>query len=395
MGLDNAVHLAKVGVGAALPTANLMERGDTISSVVAPDSIQIVCAPTRFQMDFPLYPVGLDTDGTIRPINNLSYKPAAGWTREEPTASANIDNLVQWSNPASPLAYNTQRQLAQATVWRWYQLGFPNSAPLTVPGYGRVRYAEQIALETVQVASFIQGGTREYLPAQVIGTYWDRGGTLTNRGPRALYRRNFRIDTERQLVMFEDPVVFMGGTLASPQYLPANIVLRTACTIRDAVTWAFARLESNYVIPGNKYGTGPKVIRHDDVRLEFKPTALGTGAVSNLAEILPEVSYYGAAAAAEYQLKLPQDYAYAGLVAISPDGAIQQVSWNITENGTTTRAGRNTEFSSVVPPYKQRRLTEQFYADRFREAKVAAEANRRRLPGRYNPSNPRAAETLT
>ena len=49
---------------------------------------------------------------------------------------------------------------------------------------------------------------------------------------------------------------------------------------------------------------------------------------------------------------------YAGIVPISPDGAIQQVEWSGGLSGCVTRASRNSEFSLVVAPYHERRQAE-------------------------------------
>jgi hypothetical protein len=69
-----------------------------------------------------------------------------------------------------------------------------------------------------------------------------------------------------------------------------------------------------------------------------------------------EANYYFAAAMAEFQSRPTLHVEYAGLVPISPDGAIQQVEWKGgISSGCTTAAGVNTEFSLIVPDYKRRR----------------------------------------
>ena len=49
---------------------------------------------------------------------------------------------------------------------------------------------------------------------------------------------------------------------------------------------------------------------------------------------------------------------YAGIVPISPDGAIVQVQWTGGAAGGLTRAGRNSEFSLTVPSWNERRTAE-------------------------------------
>ena len=61
---------------------------------------------------------------------------------------------------------------------------------------------------------------------------------------------------------------------------------------------------------------------------------------------------------------------YAGIVDISPDGAIQQVSWEIGPRGALTRASRNTEDVPFVPSYAERRRIERDKREKEKAAKT-------------------------
>ncbi len=85
--LDNTVKLVRSGAGAGLPAEFLLEDSLTIDLPEKPDKIAVVCGPSLYQVDFPLEAVGLDRDttsggdptDTIKPIDELSYKPSGGW----------------------------------------------------------------------------------------------------------------------------------------------------------------------------------------------------------------------------------------------------------------------------------------------------------------------------
>ncbi len=74
---------------------------------------------------------------------------------------------------------------------------------------------------------------------------------------------------------------------------------------------------------------------------------------SDQEEVVAEADYYLQAADLEYQTPTPQDRVYAGILPVSPDGAVHQVTWSIGGSGATTRASRNNEWNPAVPTYRE------------------------------------------
>jgi hypothetical protein len=66
--------------------------------------------------------------------------------------------------------------------------------------------------------------------------------------------------------------------------------------------------------------------------------------------------YYASGRISQYVTAAGASGKYVGLQAINPDGAIQQVTWEIGGGGCYTSASRLYEPSPYVPPYKERRL---------------------------------------
>ena len=72
------------------------------------------------------------------------------------------------------------------------------------------------------------------------------------------------------------------------------------------------------------------------------------------------MDHYILAKRAEFQVVQAFTADYPGIVDISPDGAIRQVSWDVTQGvGATTRAGLNTEFDPAIPKYRTLRENEE------------------------------------
>lgn len=352
--LDNSVMLAREGLGGALPLGARLEDSLGIEIPQVPDAIRLVGGRVRYQKRLTMRPVGLETDGTIKPIDDLSYKPVVGWGSQDPFSFANVSN-------------DATRNLAKKSVWRWYQFYIDEGYELTgFPGWnGTVRKAAQILpLDNEQVETVEHEGRQTRKPAQVFGKFYKRDGSNANHTTIAEYKRSWRLVAEKGLIEFADPVYqYSSGT-----YSAAEIYLQTAFSVRDRDTFSLHRFERRMPIPGAQWGTGDRIIRHEDISLEYYDVFMNDAEENaaapsfftnnNLQDIDGKANYYLQTALSEYQVKIPQEAQFPGLVPVDLDGAIQQVSWSIGASGTTTRASRNNEFATAQnhPSYEQRLL---------------------------------------
>ena len=81
------------------------------------------------------------------------------------------------------------------------------------------------------------------------------------------------------------------------------------------------------------------------------------------AEFQAAANHYLDAAQQEYLPAVAGELEWGGIEAISPDGAIQQVSWRVGFGApAVTRASRNTEHKLFTPSYKERRRQEKLDA---------------------------------
>ncbi len=105
------------------------------------------------------------------------------------------------------------------------------------------------------------------------------------------------------------------------------------------------------------------VIRRDEVVANIIPDIDdATGAVrkvvTNQSDCDKQANYAIDAALLEIQQRESADATYVGLLPVSPDGAIWQVSWSVGPAGATTRVARNSEWDRAAPTYKERRMYE-------------------------------------
>jgi len=353
--LDSRVSLAPAGFGADLPgTGTERTQNFGIDPPTRPDSLLLVGGATRFQTLFRLEAVGLDTTGEIEPINSLSYMPKEGWGNEAYLGFSNVTSA-------------DSRALARRTVYRWYRIKctapFSTEGQFQIAGYdGPVQNLWQILpLEDGQVSTYADvDGIERPLPPDVVGIYWDRSLDANNIPTQRRYRGQFSIDTERAIVRFAEPVmqVNSGGT----SFGEAQLYLTVAHGVKDLATLQDVRRTCERALPGEPNGTGPQIVRRDDLAqtiiTQYDASNNPTGTIDSAAEFDAEANDSLDATEAQFQTLETDVVEYAGVVPISPDGAIQQVEWSGGLSGCVTRASRNSEFSVVVPPYHERRQAE-------------------------------------
>jgi hypothetical protein len=369
----NSVLIARTGQGAALPAGQFVEQSLTVDPPEVPDSITVSCGPTLYEDLLPLTAVGEDTDGTIKPINQLSYMPAGGWAAENPLTFAGVST--------SGIYGTVPRELALKSVYRWYGLYIGPNSKLQLNCYQPpiTQVGQLLPLNDVRVAQGTVNGQSYQLPAVVVGSSfnllnpgnsWMSPASANSAINAVLEVPPFSLDRARGIVKFREPVMIRNppGTPQNVTLGPAQLWLLTSFSIRDA-TWSWVRYRQTQQIPGAHWNTGTRILRHEEVQQTvqanyemLKPVKGSVQQFLGLTTTLDqtEINYYLAAALAEYDQPPPQEVLYPGILAVSPDGAIEQVTWTIDQSGAKTRASRCMEHDSTVPAYRTRRFWERF-----------------------------------
>lgn len=336
--LDNSIRIVVVGKGAKLPAGGVLVDSYSIDAPEIPDSIAIVCGPTRFEVDFMLEAVGIDSgrklgqsarnhEEMIRRIDDLSYKPAAGWSTIGDLVFFTEIGTVQGGEDVTGF-----RALAIKSLFRYYRIW----TPVNIPGYGKpptrkryktkdeiedekqmdgsVRFREQIlpiypeSLDLNVVSISLEPG-----PAYVYGAWFDGMDGLKNtlydnfeppptsppnKVPGSVYRTpfylgGFQIDAARGLVIFSDQVFRNVDPAAKTQgaagptkliYGPARLILRASCNVRNRKTGSLERYV-RWKETGSKIKTGTRFISRDEIVLAQKATYKQAGYASGFASV--------------------------------------------------------------------------------------------------------------
>lgn len=377
--INNRVKVCRIGVGAELPNLPIiMDASGQIDPPDGPDTIEYVVGDTVVQGAVNLEAVGLDTDGKIKKINDLSYKPSAGWGGSVTGQYTNVTN----STPSSVAGQQTNpRQLAVQTVFKWYRIrslfGTDADRKLSAElgrdfGFAFNSINQFLPLGTEILTVDPNSNPKRNLPAFVQGTFADlNSSTVANSSTYADYRRPFRIIPDKGIVEFQDYVYkWSSPGSTTSQLAEALLVLVTTFPVKNHLR----RDAHRFVRPartGLRGITGAQVIKEDGLSLSVRFAYSGaniTGITTNRRDVEKEADKAILAAAQRYQTKRPYDITYAGLVPINPDGAVQQVTWSVAEGeGATTRSSRNNEYSLLFPSYNERRFYERLRGEPIRQ----------------------------
>lgn len=359
------------------------ERAE-VTPRVTPPKFGVVGNPVLVADYLPLEPVGLDGDGQIKPIDQLSYKPAAGWGKYHP--GNHWQDVIKGKCPDVYVA----RALAKEWVWRAYrvtltqQLG--NPAPDVIKKdleaiFGPIKSVRQIHLEsqvfTAEKDALGRPITRDAVCAGVvfIATGWDVLNSDLGDGALPF---GFTVDPLRQVVMF-DRRVYKGTDTGSgiTHYLkadaPTHLYLYTSFSVRSARTGQFLLGQ------WGDCGLGSEVTRRQDlvpVRVRSRLVSGGMaslGEVTNLDELKKAADYYMAVAKYRHQPRAAQTKTLDGVREVDPDGAVRQVTWRVGGGApATTTVSLHAEHTPWLPDYPQRRQA-QLVGDLVRRADVVAD----------------------
>jgi hypothetical protein len=401
LGIDNVVRIHPVGVGRPLPNLPTQITQDFgYDPPFHPDSVLLVGGPTRWQTKFKLAPVGEDVEGRIKPIDELSYKPSSGWGAD--------GFLGKFFNLASNLTGKylaSARALAEKSVYRWYKISsasLADNAPdgsFYITGYNKqILHIDQLLpLESGLIQGYIDtDGTERPRPAILTGKYWNTQPDAQNLTDEQRVTQSFSIDEDRGIVMLSEPIYKLeNGTIEIP-----DLWLTVAHGIKDLNTDQPTRFNREIRLRKKPLGTGPLVILREELietnvvapmdNTQVRPGGAGgqapalavprnqSFAASNTSEVERQSRYWLEAAALEFETQQTADLAYAGIVPISPDGAIQQVSWASSPGGCFTRASYNSEHNHNVPTYRERRVAERVQTGRANAKKILQRIRRRR-----------------
>ena len=329
---SNQIRVVREGVGLPLPAGQVTHPVTTMRIGALPDAVAIGCGPTRFQSKFLLEAVGLDDDGSIKKINELSYAPSGGWSDQWPGAFPSVDE--------------TKRYLAHRTVWRWYRIKEQASGGLAIPGVDEVVTSPdqyQLTNWLVDIGEDPDEMPRP-LPAYVQGSYYPQTDLQANTETKDHLPAPFTIIPEMGIVEFAYPVWY-----ANDGYYEPDLYLTTGYTLKKHDGSGYSRHSKRKLCTHPSAGTADFMIRHSELWkshvVRYSEDDVSVSVMEdNLADITPEIDQYLDLNELVYSNRSGLDVSYAGVNNPALDGVREQAVIDCGHDVLpTTRVGQMIE----------------------------------------------------
>lgn len=357
--LAGGVVIAAVNSGSALPE---LSREKTLSFSGAngspPQNVRIACADVAYQCKLILEAIGEDTDGTIKAINDLSYKPTAGWS---------VPDFPEYANVAGTYTKDgktiNKSDLAKKCVFKWYRV--KNQAHTTgnfaPPGFtgtaadiDKLKYLYPLKAE-LNESDVDTEGKRQFRKAFVSGVFYLEDGLDANTADGTVYDKSFNLVGNDGIVKFSEYVFKIAKTGPAIAIAPADIALTCTCS----VTLPDLNAKQYYAYTASAGGPrGVHTVQRAEIVPRVTPEYNGSSVVGTPDDNFDECDNWAIGFAdAEIARYTPTDgvvVEYQGIAAIDLDGLRQQVEWRVgNKQPSSTRASLGTSINAFEPTFKE------------------------------------------
>jgi hypothetical protein len=356
--IDNRVKVVRIGEGQPLPPGSL-NNDNTLTFTNVPKKLAVLSSPIRWQVDLELEAVGLDTDGDIKLIDDLSYKPVGGWS-----ATADFRQFG-----ASTIANEKARDLANQTVYRWYRVKLPFfGSGSTVPFEPEELY-QILPLIPFQATRIKGDEDEEFEEAVVWGKFYDLQGlgamnttaniTKDDFSFGLINRLRYDLDELLGVIKYSEPVIAWSDTTRKPS--PAKLYYRCCVNLRDKATRAPVKQSIEVDVDPTSPASRKALPREDLIPLHQRvKEGQAFKWQGNTDTIKTQAEFYLEQELANYKSLQGIDADYPGFVPFANDGAIRQVSYNIAESGeATSKVSYNMERVLREVTFKEARRAQQ------------------------------------
>jgi hypothetical protein len=190
------------------PTTDFMNTENSLTGDILPEKIILVGGREQVQETFKdLIPVGEDLDGSVKPINQLSYAPAdatpdpadeewpyKAWGQAMVECFANLDT-------------EEKKKLAEKCIFKWYSIDFYKTHEDPVTHEQVLDYDPELILPLLSEISDLEvvEGKTDHMKPYVIAetTEWD--GTQFKTVALGKIEEGYTIDKKIGVVKFNDP----------------------------------------------------------------------------------------------------------------------------------------------------------------------------------------------
>lgn len=347
---DNSVSIVRLGVGFGLPgNADLQDGSVTGDPPEGPNKLLLVCGETQFQARLKLEAVGIDTDGSIKLIDDLSYKPSGGWD------NLGDDSFFEQMGEEGKTA--EEIGLARTYIFKLYQITKFADDTLNLPGYGTISDIRQIFPLNdwrIQVFDSAVGARKMRKPTRVFGTFVRSGDPNKdeNTDDCTQYEGGYTIDPAG-FVLFRSRV-FKYHEVTTDEVVkrPADLTLETSFGLRDYATGQQLRKTFEYVFSP---GVMQEVINQEELALRVVAEYSGrscssvTNVTDNSTELQANANTILNLHASRYAGAVYGSGKYRGLQPFNTSGTIRQVVFYADDvKGINTVASYNSEVGSHI-----------------------------------------------
>ncbi len=435
----NRVAILKQGEGRRLAQENATDFAATFDPPESPRSLRFVGNRILWEAPLALEAVAQDVDYSWKLLDDpsLSYRPEGGWSDD---IDLDFGNFIGNLRVGTISGTSDVRRWAMANAFRKYRIKatsdftkLPNAEgllrPLMLPHPDGntvvVNKREQLLpilrerLATYRADVVAGKIIRQQKPAVIYGQFdgmtasylaniEDSEVASSSGGPgwladgsppkNMVYTGGWNIDAERGIITFSEPVfrpdyspvrtTRKDGSSYTPKsmsYKPAILWLRTAFGVRDEMTRAWLNWEIERELD-SAARTQPLYVRRPDILLSLLIDT--DGAIFDLENVgredyLKAANFYLNEMQKKLEIRDPVAVTYPYIRREELDGAIQQVTWSITNRGAFTKVSRNREEPILGYSYAEQRLFQQVSARLGDPTTARAEADKAdRAPGK-------------
>ncbi len=333
-------------------------------------------AQTMLERTSTLVPVGLDTDGVVREIEDLAYANAisqdfGSWMRGAVAGFLKWNAAPQGAAPDMRPAF----ECASKSVGRWFRL--PSSDLKFLPALTTV--CETVTQPAGYPARDRVGWKRPYLTSPDDTYEWSEA-VQQFIAVTDVNKREWEFDEKAGLVKFARLAPFK--RVPNPALWPECVSIRLTWAHRELTPEGVLTLDCFYTrsaAPNPPVNATVQVVEADWLQLRRRRHLSGAtedlnrAALDATADKLLALTDPGEAATDSAEV------AYAGTKFIYPDGRVRRVTWSVGGGGATTTMTWNTERPTLGGARLERRIEALKRAHRLAEAEAVT--RRHRLAG--------------
>lgn len=355
--LTDRVEIWPEGEGNLLPNGPIQGSAYAPFRPATPQKVRVESGLTLFQAVFKAEAVGLDTDGTYKPIDELSYKPAGGWATAS-VASEFPEVTGTYADQNGKTLY--KRDLARAHVWKDYRITGLAQGGWAVPVLQGTPFEPQSLRDFRLFPTLVDedigpdDGLRQ-LDAAVYVESFQAFEAIISGAESHRYTDGFSFDTRHGIISFNEPQFQIG---LDAIYEAAEV--RIECSFNCGAEGIFSRvyLERD---TGANWPTPTRLVQRPEIipRVVFRySTDRVFNREDNLDDVNTRMTHWMDVALGEYDLQNGGTVNYTRIVPISPDGLTQQVTWSAGFNQeartTASQAQRHNRFIESLDEYRDR-----------------------------------------